>query len=437
MADGTHVDTIPEVEPVDGHGEVPQGHTSKIPRFPSEVYVDGYRVYYVRDKKDGTFWQQYSDGKWQQMPNPETMEHVDLRDLEPFARDPKETLVSIYEGDDPDEWIRRHNAIASLDGEPLVSVCESNLDCTGDDRTTHNTMLLHFTRALTAIIIGMNVFCEGKHHCALLIKKRIVHACIATIYPDYNDAKTCIKGFKFAFRIEVAKGVYERWTHSSAGVAVGVFGPTEDEKKLLGIDPADERIAFVVLPTTKDAWNGQEFPERFHIRREDMREFYEKGRVTSKPKNDRERLMFAGMCFEKDLRRKVDAAGALDVEWINDQKTLFPLDMTGRLKAAYSRQWLPLADALAASSKKRAEKEATLKEKLKSRKVVKHPDVEKPDDFKPYVPPAPKEKKEKPPPKKYNAEKTERFKNVDYGRPYTKRRRRRDQDGDAEEGEGL
>ena len=74
---------------------------------------------------------------------------------------------------------------------------------------------------------------------------------------------------------------------------------------------------------------------------------------------------------------------------------LFPLDMTGRLKAAYSRQWLPLADALAASSKKRAEKEATLKEKLKSRKVVKHPDVEKPDDFKPYVPPAPKEKKEK------------------------------------------
>ena len=189
--------------------------------------------------------------------------------------------------------------------------------------------------------------------------------------------------------------MYERWTHSSAGVAVGVFGPTEDEKKLLGIDPADERIAFVMLPTTKDAWNGQEFPERFHIRREDMREFYEKGRVTSKPKNDRERLMFAGMCFEKDLRRKVDAAGALDVEWINDQKTLFPLDMTGRLKAAYSRQWLPLADALAASSKKRAEKEATLKEKRKSRKVVKHPDVEKPDDFKPYVPPAPKEKKEK------------------------------------------
>ena len=110
--------------------------------------------------------------------------------------------------------------------------------------------------------------------------------------------------------------------------------------------------------------------------------------------------------------------------------------MTGRLKAAYSRQWLPLADAHAASRKKRAEKEATLEKKLASRKVVKHPDVEKPDDFKPYVPPAPKEKKEKPPPKKYNAEKTERFKNVDYGRPYTKRRRR-DPDGDAEEGEGL
>ena len=150
--------------------------------------------------------------------------------------------------------------------------------------------------------------------------------------------------------------------------------------------------------------------------------------------------MFAGMCFEKDLRRKVDAAGALDVEWINDQKTLFPLDMTGRLKAAYSRQWLPLADALAASSKKRAEKEATLKEKLKSRKVVKHPGVEKPADFKPYVPPAPKEKKERGPLTKESRQKKKRLQrlaDVDYGRPYTKRRRRRDQDGDAEEGEGL
>ena len=39
-----------------------------------------------------------------------------------------------------------------------------------------------------------------------------------------------------------------------------------------------------------------------------------------------------------------------------------------------------------------AEKEATLETKLANRTVVKHPGVEKPADFKPYVPPAPKEK---------------------------------------------
>ena len=111
----------------------------------------------------------------------------------------------------------------------------------------------------------------------------------------------------------------------------------------------------------------------------------------------------------------------------------------GARRTGHLRQWLPLADALAASRKKRAEKEATLEKKLASRKVVKHPDVEKPDDFKPYVPPAPKEKKEKPPPKKKNVETRERFKNLDYlDRPWqTKRRRRGDPDGDAEEGEGL
>ena len=100
------------------------------------------------------------------------------------------------------------------------------------------------------------------------------------------------------------------------------------------------------------------------------------------------------------------------------------------------RKLEPLADALEHSRTTLAEKEAAQEEKLANRKVVKMPGVAKPADWKPYVPPAPKEKKEKPPPKKYNAEKTERFKNVDYGRPYTKRRRR-DPDGDAEEGEGL
>ena len=95
----------------------------------------------------------------------------------------------------------------------------------------------------------------------------------------------------------------------------------------------------------------------------------------------------------------------------------------------------PLADALEHSRTTLAEKEAAQEEKLANRKVVKMPGVAKPADWS-WTPPAPKEKKEKPPPKKYNAEKTERFKNVDYGRPYTKRRRR-DPDGDAEEGEGL
>ena len=146
------------MEPLKDHGTIPYGCVDKIPRFPKEVYVDDKRVYYVKDKNEGTFWQQDTLGRWQSMPNPETMEHIDWCDLEPFARDPKEPLVSIYEGDDPDEWIRRHNAIASLDGEPLVSMAESNLDCTGEKRTTHNTMLLHFTRALCTIIIGMNVF---------------------------------------------------------------------------------------------------------------------------------------------------------------------------------------------------------------------------------------------------------------------------------------
>ena len=45
---------------------------------------------------------------------------------------------------------------------------------------------------------------------------------------------------------------------------------------------------------------------------------------------------------------------------------------------------------------KLAEKEATLETKLANRTVVKHPGVEKPADFKPYVPPAPKEKKGRP-----------------------------------------
>ena len=56
------------------------------------------------------------------------------------------------------------------------------------------------------------------------------------------------------------------------------------------------------------------------------------------------------------------------------------------------------------------------------------------------MPPAPKEKKERGPIRKdpmRRKERLQRLADVDYGRPYTKRRRRRDQDGDAEEGEGL
>ena len=108
--------------------------------------------------------------------------------------------------------------------------------------------------------------------------------------------------------------------------------------------------------------------------------------------------------------------------------------MAGRLKkTGHLRQWLPLADALAASRTKREKKEATLEKKLANRKVVKHPGVEKPADWKPYVPPAPKEKKLKR--KEYRT-----AQNGDYDRPYLttrRQRRRRDPDGDAEEGEGL
>ena len=85
-------------------------------------------------------------------------------------------------------------------------------------------------------------------------------------------------------------------------------------------------------------------------------------------------------------------------------------------------------------------KMTTLETKLANRTVVKHPGVEKPADFKPYVPPAPKEKKGRPltsAKSRRQKERLQRLADVDYGRPYTKRRRRRDPDGDAEEGEGL
>ena len=108
--------------------------------------------------------------------------------------------------------------------------------------------------------------------------------------------------------------------------------------------------------------------------------------------------------------------------------------MTGRLKmTSYLRKLEPLADALEHSRTTLAEKEAAQEEKLANRKVVKHPDVPKPDDWKPYVPPAPKEKKLKR--KEYRT-----AQNGDYDRPYLttrRQRRRRDPDGDAEEGEGL
>ena len=98
----------------------------------------------------------------------------------------------------------------------------------------------------------------------------------------------------------------------------------------------------------------------------------------------------------------------------------------------------PLADALEHSHTTLAEKEAAQEEKLANRKVVKMPGVAKPADWS-WTPPAPKEKKEKPPPKKRALELRGRFENVDYSRPryVTSRRRRRDPDGDAEEGEVL
>ena len=144
------------------------------------------------------------------------------------------------------------------------------------------------------------------------------------------------------------------------------------------------------------------------------------------------------MCFEKGLRRKVEEFGALDLKWRDDQKGLFPLDMTGRLKmTSYLRKLEPLADALEHSRTTLAEKEAAQEEKLANRKVVKHPDVPKPDDWKPYVPPAPKEKKKKGPPTDYS-KRFQRFEDTEYGRPWqTKRRRRRDPDADAEGGESL
>ena len=70
-------------------------------------------------------------------------------------------------------------------------------------------------------------------------------------------------------------------------------------------------------------------------------------------------------------------------------------------------------------------------------RAMTNPGVEKPADWKPYVPPAPKEKKEKGPPTNYS-KRYQRFDDVEYGRPWqTKRRRRRDPDADAEGGESL
>ena len=208
---------------------------------------------------------------------------------------------------------------------------------------------------------------------------------------------------------------------SGSFVGLAVFDPTRiDEKvdrKVLGIPKEEKRLDFIVYPTTKKAWKGQPIPETFYISREDIVNFYKTGRVPSD---------FPGMCFEE--------FGALDLKWRDDQKGLFPLDMTGRLKmTSYLRKLEPLADALEHSRTTLAEKEAAQEEKLANRKVVKHPDVPKPDDWKPYVPPAPKEKKLKR--KEYRT-----AQNGDYDRPYLttrRQRRRRDPDGDAEEGEGL
>ena len=231
--------------------------------------------------------------------------------------------------------------------------------------------------------------------------------------------------------------VCQRVSHGFAGVAVAVFDPTRiDEKvdrKVLGISKEEKRLVFVVYATTKEAWNGQPFQERFTISRDAIVDFYKTGRAPSD---------FPGMCFEKGLRRKVEEFGALDLKWRDDQKGLFPLDMTGRLKmtSSHLHKLEPLADALKHSRTKLAEKEATLETKLANRTVVKHPGVEKPADFKPYVPPAPKEKKGRPltsAKSRRQKERLQRLADVDYGRPYTKRRRRRDPDGDAEEGEGL
>ena len=112
--------------------------------------------------------------------------------------------------------------------------------------------------------------------------------------------------------------------------------------------------------------------------------------------------------------------------------------MTGRLEmtSSYLRKLLPLADALEHSRTTLAEKEAAQEEKLANRKVVKNPGVPKPEGWS-WTPPAPKEKKEKPPPTNYS-KRYQRFEDTEYGRPWqTKRRRRRDPDADAEGGESL
>ena len=363
------------------------------------------------------------------MVNPATAKYLDVRDWKSFARNPKKAGFSMHEWNGPDEFIREHNIIAAYDMERLVSMEESCLDCSIEERTTHNTMLLHCTRALAMILLAIITFTEGKLHFAVRVKERIVHVCCATITPHYTHEKTRIDQFQFKFVIDLGDDEYQRVSHGFAGVAVAVFDPTRiDEKvdrKVLGISKEEKRLVFVVYATTKEAWNGQPFQERFTISRDAIVDFYKTGRAPSD---------FPGMCFEKGLRRKVEEFGALDLKWRDDQKGLFPLDMTGRLKmTSYLRKLEPLADALEHSRTTLAEKEAAQEEKLANRKVVKHPDVPKPDDWKPYVPPAPKEKKLKR--KEYRT-----AQNGDYDRPYLttrRQRRRRDPDGDAEEGEGL
>ena len=396
-------------EPHPHHGERDVNY-QRIPRYPDEVYVKGKRVYYLKDKSGG-FYQQQTDGKWSPMRNPEKTNCFYWCDLEPHAKHSREPGFKEYVGDDSDEWLRIFNEVASYNDKQKSSLAEVSCHCTGKDgkRKKHQKMVLHCTKALEAIVHAINTFSEGKHHFAIIVDGRIVLVCCATISPRVIKKEKKIQridGFKFEFLIDVGDTKGEDATHGFAGVAIAVLELTDEVKNFLSIPKKDKRVLFVVLPTTEEAWKGAMFPKHFNINRDDLVEFYKTGSVTDAPRDNKERLIVDGMCWEGGLQTKVEEIGQLDVDWIKSFEDYFPCIVKLPRPKQECAEPQPLAAALQYSRDLRKRKERDSDAWLAARKVVKRPRVKKPTGFKEKVYELPKPKP-KPKKKKQRKESTE------------------------------